>query len=441
MGRMTLRISLLVMLVAVGCGDDSAPPPPTDVGPRPDVRDAGRDVGDASRDDASDGGGDDTGDGGGTPGTCTSDGDVLLLGTDRRPRARRIAIAAGTLGVLAVWTQTEGVFDNLFSLYLPNEGDPGEPQKVTDDVGSQRAPDVVWTGAGFVVAWHDNAPDPEPRSFQILTRAFDTNGVPTAPAMQLTTGDEVLHVDATLTRQGDALLLGMVEDDTRGARLAQVMPLTLTGASAGPAVTIGTMAMQVSAPVVTGRGDDGYLYVYGDTSGGAGSAHVRAQPLDATGAIDGSLGDVDQSGNARGQVDAVTTPAGGIGVVFDVSISGARPEVHFRPIDAETGAAMGLEQAVHTLDVQARDGAIAPFGGGFVAAYRALSGDGIATPEIRVGLLDFMGARVSSAGLGAVEVEGGPLTVATASDGSFVITWASTAGGETTMHARRVRCE
>ncbi len=137
----------------------------------------------------------------------------------------------------------------------------------------------------------------------------------------------------------------------------------------------------------------------------------------------------------------MTTPAGGIGVVFDVSISGARPEVHFRPIDVETGAATGLEQAVHTLDIQARDGAIAPFGGGYVAAFRALSGDSIASPQIHVSLLDFLGARVASAGIGDVEVEGGPLTVATASDGSFVIAWASIAEGQTTMHARRVRCD
>ncbi|MFW6051413.1 MAG: hypothetical protein ACODAU_09575 [Myxococcota bacterium] len=415
----------LAVALAPGCGDGGGamPPPGFDGGPRDT---GGGDA--ASTSDAGDaGGGQDAG-----PPTCAfdPDGDLVELGTDVAGLERRVALAPGSDGVLAVWVQNDGSSADVFSRFVPPSGEPPEVEAVADDDSLARDPAVARVGTGFVAAWVDNSEG----TFEVMARPLDPAGSPDGAVVPVT--DNALREAAVaLTGFDDGALVAWIEEDTSsGERTLRLQRLDASGSPTGTASPVRTGAA-LSQPALTAATDAGVLaWVEGD--------RVAVQALDEDGAPSGDVDFADAQMNASGTVDVAFASEGmetaGGAVVHGVRVS-TRNEARWRRLDA-AAAVTGSERPLTEGSVSAADPSVAPFRGGFVATYRVLSDPSADPPLLRLGLLDNAGDAVDRLDLVDAAEEGGRTTVEVGLDGHVVVGWSDTGAGTTTLRAARIRC-
>lgn len=424
--------TLALALPALGCGDDDVPPVTFDAGPR---RDVGPDTGTMEDGGPGDDGGD-TDAGPVEPGDCsTTPEDRIVLVDDVRTRDRRVALAAGSEGIVAAWVHNAGGFDELFSRLIPRSGPAAEQVQLTSTFASDREPALLWTGAGYLLAWHDN----DGRGFEVVTRALNASGQPAGEPQTITTVREGhIHDSVALARTETGIVATFIEEQiAAAARRLQVVALAPSGAPMGPVRAVADPP--VSPPSVAARGD-GSVVVWVRSSMTASSVQSRALAADLTSV--GGVGDVSVAMAAAGTADVAQTPEGLLGAVYDVDVGGggSRLEVRFRALDAATGAGTGLEQLITPGTSTGRDPGLAAFAGGFAVAYRGLSGEGLDGPRIRLALVDARGAVVETLDLDETTGTGGPVKVAVGFDGSIVIAWAELGEMGTRVAARRIRC-
>lgn len=423
----------------VGCGDDSAPPPtPRDTGP-----DTGRDASvdapggeDAPPTDGMTLDAPDEDGGMIMPGECgTTPEDVFTLLEGTRFRDRRVALAPAPSGAIAGWVGEPDGFDDFFARMIPSSGALGAEIAVTDHFAMVRGASLVpHPAGGFLAAWSDNDGAP----FQVVTRRLGADGAPMGGANRITpVAEGVIHDTPFLAPGPSGLLAGFIEDDTMGGRVGATMALDDAGASAAAltVVTAGPIAEMRMVGLPDGAGAVFMRPVVDEQ-------HVFFQPLDQNGRVSGALERIDNGGNAIGVVDAATGPGGDVGVAFDVDLAGGgvRTEVHFRRVDGETGAAVGLE-AILTGANRGRDPGVTSLAGGFAVAYRALDGEGDGYPKIRVAFVSTStGEVVDELDLDSTTEAGGPVTITTGLDGTLVVGWAEEGESGTSVRARRIRC-
>lgn len=422
-----------LVLPTFGCGDDDVSPPIMfDAGPRRDAgADAGMDDGGPEED-----AGERPDSGPIEPGDCsTTPADRVVLVDDVRIRDRRVALAAGSEGILAAWVHSTGGFDELFSRLIPRDGEPEPRVQLTTSFAQDRAPALLWTGSGYLVGWHDN----DGRGFEVVTRALNARGEPTADARTLTTVREGhVHDSVAFARTESGIVATFVEEQiAAAARRLQAVAISSAGVPMG---TVRAVAdPPVSAPSAAGRGE-GSVVVW--VRSGATESSVRSRALAADLTTVGGVGDVSVAMAAAGTVDVAQTPGGQLGAVYDVDVGGggSRLEVRFRALDGSTGAGTGLEQLVTAGTDTGRDPGLAAFSGGFAVGYRGLSGAGLEGPRIRLALVDARGALVETLDLDETTPTGGPVRVAVGFDGTVVVAWAELGEMGTRVVARRIRC-
>ncbi|MEO0322154.1 MAG: hypothetical protein AAF447_04310 [Myxococcota bacterium] len=442
------RLAALVFLVA--CGDDSGTgtiilPDLGDQGPAPDAGDLGpEDLGpeDLPVNDLGDMG----------PGGCTSEeADVFALGSDGSLDARRVAVTAVDDAFFVVW-EDRSRGRRLRGLRVPTTGDAGEPVDLTSGVTRPREPTLLTLDDGMLLAYTDN--DTGGMGEQVLTRRLDGAGVPTAEPRVLTTGP-ARHVSPGLAREGTTFLASFIEADT-AAGLSRAQAVTIdasgripTGASVR---TVATSTGNLLSPRLVARDGAGYALAFVDTAPPDGR-RARYAPLGINGSLDGALVDVGLSDSAREHVSIALLSQALIpmandflGVAFDVLVSGVRTETNVQVFDAQTAEAGG-ELRAHSSQQTARSPSIVAFGGGFLVAHRLVEDDTgeFETPTIALSLVDLTGALVTTLSFGdtldSMEGEGGPVGLAVAPDGTFLLTWADRRlEGGLSFTARRVSC-
>ena len=442
---------LLVLALLVACGDDSGstivivPDMSGDSG-TPDI--AVDMPEDADMDDLGDLG--DLGDMGATG--CTSEAeDLFTLGSDAAFDARRVAVTAGDGSFLVAWEdQSRG--RRIRALRVPTNGAPGEPIDLTSGLTRPREPALLTLDDGVLLAYTDN--DTGGMGEQVLTRRLDAAGMPLGEPEVLTSGP-ARHSSPTLAREGTPFLAGFVEADTAAGLIrAQAVPVDASG-SIPTGATVRTASTSVSpflSPQLVARDGAGYAMAFIDT-GAAGGAGARYAPLAINGNLAGAVVNVGLDENAREAVSiallsqALIPEANDfLGVAFDVLIGSARPESRVQVFDALTAEAGG-ELRSHTSVQTGRSPAIVAFGGGFLVAHRILTdSEGVlAAPTIALSSLDLTGVLASTITFGDALAssagEGGPVGLAVAPDGTFLLTWADRpAEGGTAFFARRVSC-
>ena len=416
--------------LSVACGDDTPPRPMADGGPRVD---SGIDAGPV------DGGSDDGSaedadvDGGSTDVTCTV-GERVALGTDGESRGQRVALAASTGGTLAAWRAKDGDFTNAFVSLLGSDGSASDAVAITDDFAEQEAVHAVRTDSGFIVAWYANVPG---MGFEVVTRALDGSGSPTAAEVVVTSGDGVRHDNPALAFGPEGPVMVFVEDDTSGNREVFAVALNDDGTTDGTPVSVLGADYGVSQPVLVERAASAPILLSTDVSTG-GVTDERAvwlQPLTVALAASGDPRRVDLDGNSAGDVAAAVTPSDDVGIAFDVRVASIRNEVHYRPVLAGTSEPVGLEEVPS--DTQTSDPGIAATAGGFAVAYRSFE----PSPTIEVAFVGVPGEVIGTIDLGATTEQGGPVSVVATTDGRLWVAWAERGETETTLFARRVTCD
>ncbi len=413
-------------VLAVACGDDIPPRPPTDGGPRADL---GIDLGPVDLGPEVDA---DT-DGGSTEVVCTV-GDRIELGTDAESRGQRVALAAGASGTIAAWRANDGEFTNAFARLLGNDGSASDVIPLTDDFGEQEAVHAVRTGSGFIVAWYDLVVG---EGYEVVTRALDGSGNPTAEQQVVTSGDGVRHDNPALAFGQEGPVMVFVEDDTSGNREVLAVALNADGTTDGTPASVLGSEYGVSQPVLVERPASAPLLLVTDLNPG-GATDERAvwlQPLTGALAASGDPRRVDIDGNAAGDVMAAVTSSDDVGIAFDVRVASIRNEVHYRPVLAGTNEPVGLEEVPS--DTQTRDPGIASIAGGFAVAYRSLE----PSPTIEVAFVGVPGDVLGTIDLGATTENGGAVSVVATPEGRLWVAWAEQGDTETAIVAARVTCE
>ncbi len=367
---------------------------------------------------------------------CTvAESDRIPLGSDSRRTLRHVAVAAGSAGFIVLYTLNEGGFDDLFARLVSIGGEVGAPVALTDNFASERDPALVWTGSQFIAGWHDN----DGRGFEVVTRALDTMGTPTAAARTLTTPRMgFLHDSLALTLDEGGVVAAFVEEEILGAgRSLQAARLTDEGALAGEITVLAEAP--VNAPVLAARaGGSVALWVRPETEG----SRIASQLLDEAAASIGSRRQVSTQTNAAGVVGVARTPSGRLASVFDVDVGGggARQEIRFRALEPTTGQPMDNEVVISPGTTQGRAPGIAAFAGGYAVAYRATVDPELAEPTIRLVLVTTNGTPTAVTDLDPTTADGGPVRVAIGFDGSILVAWAESTDEGTALVARRLRC-
>lgn len=456
-GLVTACCLLTVTLIGCGGGGGVAPPPPPpgDGGTMDSaVPDAGlpMDAGprDARTPDASIDGG---------PPPCTFDPgtDRLELGTESGTHARRIALAPGPAGVLAVWAEVDGSGQNIHSRYIASTGSIAGANMVTSDTYLHRDPAVARVGSAYLAAWVDNSNG----SYEIEAQPLTAAGLPTGTPVRVT-NNSVSEQALAMTEFGSGALLVWFEVDANMTTPDHVLRAVVLDASGNPAGTPATIRSDPSvlSPSVVAT-STGALVAWTEqvagqaTDGGtaAPQGRVALQALDSTGAPTGAIAYADQQMNASGTVDLAMAgpggaPDGGTGVyagavVYGVNVSGTRPEVRWRALNADGSLPAGSSEVPITgAQMTGSDPSVAAYAGGFAVAYRVLTDPQITGPAVRLVLTDNAGANVGHLDVADTLTDGFWSSVEVGLDGGIVIGWVEQDASmfKTNLWVARLRC-
>jgi len=438
-----MRYRFLLILVAfawVGCGDDDTPSVPTDAGPRPDRGpgfDAGPDVDGSIPED-----GDVPTDGfigidGGPPPECSftfdPSTDLIRLGLDPTTGERTLAVSASTVGYAVAWNESALGIPDVYARLIPPEGAPGRRVQITDNPALARSPALATSGSSFLIAWYDNRSG----GFEVYTKALDSALDTTAGPHRLTMNDVRDDSPALLTL-GSTVLASWVEDDMLAStRIATTRALSTDGSPSGSARAATSPPQSPTSPVL-GAASGGAAMVWARSV--RGDADVLLQRLSTDGAPTGDPIVLNTENNADGTVDLAMTEGGGA-VAFGVSVAASRQEVRFQGVDG-MGSRVSEERILTVAPETGRDASIDGFRGGYLVAYRALMGEGISEPQLRVAIVDAIGNVLDTFDIAGIAPSGGRTTIRVAPDGrSFLVAWADAQETDSLLRAVRVRCE
>jgi len=357
------------------------------------------------------------------------------LGSDVRNLQQTVAVApaAETFGL--AWSDASDVFENIRVRVVPTRGGLGSNADLTTGFNTSEGAALLSTGTSFLAAYYDNSV--AGAGYEVFVRPVDATGMPTGTAARLS-NNMVRDDNPALLRMGSANLVVWVEDDTTD-RVARAAIISDSGSIMGAVQTLTTPPESPATPVLSAL------------SGGAGMAWAenRASGSDAVllrvdtsaALVAGSKVVLSTEHDAAGAVDLATTDASGGAAVFDVSVSGVRPEVHFREVGAD-GSLPAPERIVSLAPATGKDASIAALAGGYVVAYRALPDGTITEPTLRLTLLDLRGEILNTFEGPTMAADGGRTTIRVAGDGRLLVAWEdqdAVAGGRR-LRAARVRC-
>ncbi|MFK8001155.1 MAG: hypothetical protein AB8H86_16295 [Polyangiales bacterium] len=415
--RLTTFVLVLCQL-ALGCGDDSSPPPGTlDASMDTTVMRDANDVSDAGTDTSDDVvTPPDTGIPSPLMGCTFGDADELSLSGAQRSSG--VQVAAGPTGFGVIYAASPEGPENIYFRFVPTSGAIGEPVLLTDDNNITRSPTIAAFGDGFIVAWYDN----ESGGFEIRTRVLGADGTPTSEPVMLS--DNMLRDDAPeLATLGSGALALWVEDDDRAlTRLLRATRLDAAGAPVGSVLELTDTSNMVDRPVAHGLGD-GALVVWGEGSGTS---------RNALGIF------VNEDGSAGAPMELSTT--GGVGtlafatnetgaIAYNVG-GGSASVVNVLPLGLD-GTASGEARQVNVAGDEGGAPGITTFEDGFVVGFTARSE---ADRVVRLSAVDANGNLLGTLDGPALEGTVGILQMATV-DRTMLLSW-----GITELRSVRVSC-
>lgn len=415
--RLTTFVLVLCQL-ALGCGDDSSPPPgqldasvdSAVMRDTNDMSDAGTDVsGDATAPN-------DTGVPSPLMGCTFGAADEFSLSGSQRSSGAQVA--AGPTGFGVIYSASPEGPENIYFRFVPTSGPIGEPVLITDDNNITRSPTITAFGDGFIVAWYDN----ESGGFEIRTRVLGADGTPSSEPVMLS--DNMLRDDAPeIATLGSGALALWVEDDDRAlTRLLRGTRLDAAGAPVGLALELTDTSNMVDRPVASHLGD-GALVVWGEGSGtGRNALGIFVNE-------DGSAG-APMALSTGGGVGTLAFATNGTGVIAYNVGGGSASVVNVVPL-ALDGTASGEARQVNVAGDDGGGPGIAPFDDGFVVGFTAREE---ADRVVRLRAVDPSGNLLGTLDGPALEGTVGVLQMASV-DRTVMLSW-----GITELRSVRVSC-
>jgi hypothetical protein len=378
----TSQAALLLFLI--GCGDDDMSRPQAVIDLDGGTLDGGPTISDASVLDA-------------TSPDATADASNIVLCTFSQSAIVQIANDVSSTDPISLAVRNDGVslaavelVDGVprFSRYwfARNKQDVFTP---LPNAGRslQSEPATVATATGFLTAWNDNE-----QGLDLKLQGVAADGTTRAPlSTKLTSNgdsdDESLPVMATGST-GNVLVVWQ----NGGTELGTAQLVSPDGTPVGTPQRIANLGPNVGPLALAALGT-GYVLAWIDT------VHLRVHMvlLSESGAAKGADILVDAEGNAGSVLDIATNDTGGA-LVFDVFVSGSRPEVRFHAFDM-TGTLTGAERVVTDFPATGSSPSLVPIAGGYVVAYRSKK-----SPDYTLQL-----ARLDRAGAVLQTVTAGPL--------------------------------
>lgn len=307
-----------------------------------------------------------------------------------RPLATGAVAAAGPVIVAAgpgygvAWSDVRGTARQLFFQRIDATGAlAGEPTRVTSDEGASAAPDLVWTGSEFALAWHDD----RDTNTEIYFTRLSSTGAEIGSDVRVTL-DPARSEFPSLAWTGDGY--GVAWNDTRdGSFQIYFARLDPAGGRVGMDQRVTTTTNLAASPSLAWTGD-GYGVAWHDTRDMMGLQIYFAR-LDLAGALAGTetrLSDL----AVRGGQASLAWSGGQHGVAW-MDPTGMGGEIYFGHLDAR-GVAGGAAIPVTDTGARASGASIAAAGGGFAVAWSDTR-DG-ADSEVWVRALDATGAPASA---------------------------------------------
>jgi hypothetical protein len=171
---------------------------------------------------------------------------------------------------------------------------------------------------------------------------------------------------------------------------------------------------------------------------------VWLQRLDHDGAANGDPMLLNDRVGASASIDVASRAKGGGAVLYTIEIDGI-PQVRFRRL-SETGEPVDIERTLIGPPLRAQAASLHEIGGGYAVVYRALPGQGLTEPEVRLTFVTKEGnptrdsnGQFISFPIGAADVSDGRTSVAVSIDGAIMVAWtdADTATGHNLLKVVR----
>jgi hypothetical protein len=279
-----------------------------------------------------------------------------------------------------------------------------------------------------VAAWRER--DNADEDWELFSRLVDSGGAPVDEPLALT--DNALDDSAPAlgrTAEGNALVAWRL-DEPEGAE-GRLQLLGADGVSMGALRALGTLGQVSARPAVVSLADGaGVGWVDASTS------RARLQPVNASGAPIGMPQGLSVESEATGTVDLARGAGGDGAAVFDVRVSGSRPEVRLRRFDG-MGEPKGSPTVITEPPATGQSASVTPFRDGYAVAYRG-SKDGVMPETLRLALVSGEGELLSTVDLAE---PGGParrLAIRASPGGDrLFVTWMD----DHALMLTRLRCE
>ncbi len=419
-------LSLLLLLGALGCGDDAAEMF-APVGPG-GSRDGGtRDAGPSAVRDA------------GKHDNEIFSGDRYLCGYDAddalvRPGSAaypEVAIAADARGFALVHHDAEGA---LYITAVPIAAPAEEPVRIVAASDAPASAALAARSTGFLLSWRAGGAEGSTLQARELTASAN-------PIATLT--------DALAPQSGAGELFAVLglPDDYLAAWLETTggegeLRAVRIGADGEPDADASTLAAGAKAALA----EDLHLAALADGRAmlswlerdDAGQARVMGQVIGTRLASEGDAVQLSKHAVAAARFDFAGR-GHSAGLIYAALDGGVREAIKFRRIAADGVATEAVLNIVNAPG-RAVGGSIAAFGQGYAVAYRALPSLGVPAPVIRVAFIDESGKIVHEAELGETTEAGGRTTLAATVDGHLLVGWTSDWPAGPATHALALDC-
>jgi hypothetical protein len=170
---------------------------------------------------------------------------------------------------------------------------------------------------------------------------------------------------------------------------------------------------------------------------------VWLQRLDHDGAATGDPILLNDRVGASASIDVASRAKGGGAVLYTVEFDGF-PQVRFRRL-SETGEPVDIERTLIGPPLRAQAASLHEIGGGYAVVYRALPGQGITEPEVRLTFVTKEGnptrdsnGQFISFPIGPADVSDGRTSVAVSIDGAIMVAWTDADTADTSRNLLKV---
>lgn len=311
-----------------------------------------------------------------------------------------------------------GCASSLSTLRIDAAGQFGKPSLFFDDCQTMEDVSLLWSAAGFRMAWIDNAAGTR----EVRTMVLGDDLVPPmSSASTRITDNALIEKRPTMADIAGVTQLAWIAENASKQR--GISGKRLSGASGLVELVAASTGHKPKAMAMAQVGMENGVLAWVEEEESRG---VWLLSLDASGAPVGAPKQLTSLTSTGSSVDVATRVEDGGAVIYSVAVQNVNKEVRFRRLD-EDGKPLGDEVKIVAAPLQAKDASLARVAGGYVVTYRALPGGIITAPQLRMAFItkegnpqrDAMGRTVSYK-LADATADGGRTTVRVSLDGQIL---------------------